>query len=137
MNTGQKWNINVNRSFVAKPGTNVTIPCTFTYPPEHHTESVQVYWKKFEKSKFNTFDNDQNGFVYHTNYTFVLEKYRGKTTLIGNEAEGSCSLEIRNIMENEPKIYVRVIAKGDNYSFKNDFVSISLSGKNSSKTFYS
>nr|XP_046255371.1 uncharacterized protein LOC124064726 isoform X2 [Scatophagus argus] len=35
---------------------------------------------------------------------------------------------IKDIQENEPNIYLRVIAKGDRYSFKKEFVSISVLG---------
>lgn len=115
-------------------GSDVTINCMFDYPTKEHTDNVQVYWKKRERSTFKISDNDKNAFVFHPNDTFVLEKYRGKTTLIGNPAEKNCSLLISGITENEPNIYVRVISKVDNYSFVKDFVSISLSGKSLSKT---
>lgn len=135
MNTGQTWDVNVTRQIRAELDSDVIVPCTFTYPPEFYTEDVQVYWKKPGRSNLNTDDIDKNSFVFHTNDTFVLEKYRGKTKLIGNKDKGNCSLMIQGIKENEPNIYVRVIAKGDQYSFYLKFVSISLSGKNSSQAF--
>nr|XP_046255370.1 sialoadhesin-like isoform X1 [Scatophagus argus] len=126
---GKNWNISVERNINATLGSNVVIPCSFTYPPEHRTENVQVFWKKPEKSKIDTEDkNDQNAFIFHKNDTFVLEKYKGKTKLIGNKDKGNCSLMIKDIQENEPNIYLRVIAKGDRYSFKKEFVSISVLG---------
>ncbi|XP_056300836.1 uncharacterized protein LOC130213334 [Pseudoliparis swirei] len=125
---GQSWNISVTKSITATLGSNVTIECSFTVPSKQRTESVQVYWKKPERSNFNTFDNDPNAFVFHPNDTLVLEKYRGKTKLIGNKSKGDCSLKICDITDNVPNIYVRVIAKGDNYSFKANSVSISVSG---------
>ncbi|XP_070768528.1 uncharacterized protein [Enoplosus armatus] len=100
----------------------------FNYTSKYPTEDVEVYWKKPVRSKFKITDNDKNAFVFHTNESFVLEKYKGKTKLTGNAAEGNCSLMILNIMENEPNIYVRVIAKSDNYSFIKNPVSISVSG---------
>lgn len=135
LNTGQTWDVNVTRQIRAELDSDVIVPCTFTYPPEFYTEDVQVYWKKPGRSNLNTDDIDKNSFVFHTNDTFVLEKYRGKTKLIGNKDKGNCSLMIQGIKENEPNIYVRVIAKGDQYSFYLKFVSISLSGKNSSQAF--
>lgn len=135
MNTGQTWDVNVTRQIRAELDSDVIVQCTFTYPPEFYTEDVQVYWKKPGRSNLNTDDIDKNSFVFHTNDTFVLEKYRGKTKLIGNKDKGNCSLMIQGIKENEPNIYVRVIAKGDQYSFYLKFVSISLSGKNSSQAF--
>nr|XP_040022258.1 uncharacterized protein LOC120811137 isoform X2 [Gasterosteus aculeatus aculeatus] len=125
---GESWNIDVSRHINATLGSNVTIQCHFTVPTKHYTESMQVFWKKDEKSKFNTFDNDKNAFIFHPNETFVLEKYRGKTRLMGNKSAGNCSLKIFNIRDNVPNIYVRLIAKGDNYSFSQNSVSIAVTG---------
>lgn len=130
LNTGQKWDINVTRHISALKGSDVTIPCSFTYPPELHTKDVKVYWKKGQISEVKTDDLEKNAFVFHTNNAFVLEKYRGKTKLIGNKDKGNCTLVIQDIRENEPFIYVRVIARGDQNSFQNNFVSITLSGEN-------
>lgn len=135
MNTGQDWKIHVTRSINATFGSNVTIACNFTYPLKYHTENVEVYWKKRVKPDFDINDADKNAFVFHTNDTFVLEKYRTKTKLIGDKTHGNCSLRIQNIVDNEPGIYVRVIGKGEKFSFKKDCVTISVSGKNFSKTF--
>ncbi|XP_068592648.1 sialic acid-binding Ig-like lectin 10 [Cebidichthys violaceus] len=125
---GQSWHVNVSRRINATLGSNVTIPCTFTIPPEYNTQSVEVYWKKREGSDLDSSKNNRNAFVFHPNNTLVLEKYRGKTKLIGNESKGNCSLKIFDIMNNEQNIYVRVIAKGESYSFYTDSVSISVSG---------
>ncbi|XP_054478311.1 uncharacterized protein LOC129110154 [Anoplopoma fimbria] len=125
---GESWNISVERQITLTLGSNVSIQCMFTVPDERRTKSVEVYWKKNERSNFNTFDNDHNAFVFHPNNTYVLEKYRGKTELIGNKSEGNCSLKIFNVMDNVQNIYVRVIAKGDNYSFKAHSVSIDVLG---------
>ena len=136
-NTGDTWTINIpNRTIVATSGKDVTIQCNFSYPLEQHTENVQVYWKTSDlKSSFDTHDNDKQAFIFHPNDTFVLEKYRKRTTLIGNKNEQNCSLRITNVTENVQNIYVRVIGKNDNYSFVKVQVSISLSGKNFSETF--
>lgn len=129
MNTGQKWNIHVPGPISAKLDSNVTINCTFTYPIEFHTPTVKVYWKKKVKSTVNTYDNDKNAFITHTNPGLVLEKYRNKTKLIGNETKNNCSLMIMDIKGNEQGLYVRIIAK-DNYSFYDKTVSILVNGKN-------
>lgn len=115
---------------MAELGSNVTIPCTYTYPHLYFTEDVQVYWKKLQKSTFDTKDNDKNAFVYHKNDSFVLEKYRGKTMLIGNKDNGNCSLVIQNVQDNDQDIYLRIIVKGQQYSFKKKRVTISVRGKN-------
>ncbi|XP_039661420.1 uncharacterized protein LOC120562047 isoform X2 [Perca fluviatilis] len=124
---GDDWSVSVDRIIHATLGSNVTIPCSFTYPLKYHTEKVQVHWKKSGvKHNLNIFDKDSNAFVFHPNDTFVLEKYRGKTKLTGNKTKGDCTLEIFNISEYVPNIYVRVIAK-NNYSFWKDTVTIHVS----------
>ncbi|XP_068180763.1 uncharacterized protein [Antennarius striatus] len=125
---GQQWDINVPRKIFATLGSNVTIPCNFTYPPKHYTDDVHVFWKKPGRSNFHINDNDKNIFIFHPNDTFVLEKYRGKTKLCGNKDKGSCCLIIQNIKENELNMYVRLIAKDDQYSFRNKYVSIYVHG---------
>ncbi|XP_038568468.1 uncharacterized protein LOC119898330 isoform X1 [Micropterus salmoides] len=125
---GETWNISVAGNINTSLGSDVTIPCTFTYPPEQRTDNVEVYWKKLEKSKFNINDKDKNAFIFHTNDTYVLDKYKGKTMLIGDKDKGNCSLKIMKIMERMQNIYVRVIGKNDNYSFNKNLVSISVIG---------
>lgn len=134
LNTGQDWYVDVKRRIFAKPGSDVTIPCVFTYPPRHQTDNVQVYWKIQETSHFAIKDNDVNAFVYHTNDTWVLERYRGKTRIIGNKDEGNCSLMIQDVNRNEQNLYLRVVAKNDQYSFYKKSVSITLKSENPTKT---
>ncbi|XP_028435366.1 uncharacterized protein LOC114556573 isoform X1 [Perca flavescens] len=125
---GDEWAVNVNRRINATLGSNVTIPCSFTFPSNIHTENVQVHWKKQGvKHNLSIIDKDLNAFVFHPNDTYVLEKYRGKTKLTGNKNKGDCTLKIFNISEYVPNIYVRVIAK-DNYSFWKNTVTILVSG---------
>lgn len=128
MHTGQKWDITVPGSINATLDSNVTIPCNFSYPEEYHTDNVKVYWKKIEKVNLPSQDKDKNAFITHTNPMFVLEKFKNKTTVIGNANHLNCSLMILNIKENIHNIYVRVIAK-DNFSFYGKTVSILVNGK--------
>lgn len=134
LNTGQSWDVNVTSSIFAPPGSNVTIPCVFTYPRQFYTNDVQVYWKRGERSEFDLNDQDKNAFVYHTNDTWVLKRYRGKTKIIGNKDKGNCSLMIQDVDQNDTNLYLRVIAKGNQYSFYGDSVSITLLCKKSSNT---
>ncbi|XP_070690771.1 myelin-associated glycoprotein-like [Pempheris klunzingeri] len=127
VSVGHNWDIQVMRSIHTPYGSDVIIPCMFSYPEHKQCTTVkEVYWKKAGKNDLKIEDNDRNPFVYHNNPNFVLEKYRGKTKLIGNKT--NCTLKIQNITENEPNIYVRVKLDCDNYSFKNHSVSISVSG---------
>lgn len=134
LNTGQSWGINVTSSIFATPGSNVTILCDFTYPRQFYTNDVQVYWKRGERSLFAIEDHDKNAFVYHTNDTWVLKRYRGKTKIIGNKDKGNCSLMIQDVDQDDTNLYLRVIAKGNQYSFYSNSVSITLLRKKSSNT---
>ncbi|XP_028281645.1 uncharacterized protein LOC114448709 [Parambassis ranga] len=125
---GEKWNLTVSRNITAEKGSNITIPCNFTYPSKHHTDNVSVYWKKWGQSLCSKNDKDTNAFIYHPNELCVVEKYRRRTLLEGDKARGSCSLKILNITSNELDIYVRISVKGDNYSFKGNSVSIFVKG---------
>ncbi|XP_018542967.1 uncharacterized protein LOC108890557 [Lates calcarifer] len=127
---GEAWNVIVSQPTSVKPYSNVTIQCSFTYPEKYHTENVEVYWKKrFQNSYDNKQDESKslNPFIFHTNSTFVLEKYRGRTMLIGNKTQGSCSLLILNITDNETDIYMRVKGKNEPFSFYNKSINISVS----------
>ncbi|XP_077577739.1 uncharacterized protein LOC144199765 [Stigmatopora nigra] len=125
---GQRWKLDVKQHYKGSKGDAVTIPCTFTYPVEHHMNNPQLFWKLFgEKSTFNTYDKDLNAFIYHPNSTFVEERYRGKTRLVQNNSR-SCTLKIAKLMDEELKIYFRIIAKGNNYSFIRESVTISQTG---------
>jgi len=132
--TNQNWNVIVKRNIQAALGSNVTIDCSFTYPPNKSSENVNVYWKTFERSNFEL-DRDPDVFVFHPNETLVNEKYRGKTKLLGSVTQKSCSLFIFNFTDEQLKIYMRATGKGWMYSYREDYVSISVSGKNLS-TFH-
>ncbi|KAM8827319.1 uncharacterized protein ACB058_020272 [Synchiropus picturatus] len=123
---GHLWLINVTRRIEALLGSSVVVPCTFTVPPE--STDVKLFWKKSNtKNHFPHQDKDTNAFVYHPNDSFVMLKYKGKTSLLGQG--NSCSLEIQKIREIEPSIYLRIGTKKDNYSFYSFYVSISIQGQ--------
>ncbi|XP_060906804.1 uncharacterized protein LOC132984136 isoform X2 [Labrus mixtus] len=117
------WTVNVNDHIEVGRGSSVTIDCTFKCPSTQCDGKVEVYWKKFQMSSFNTKDNDKYAFIYHKNDTYVLEKYRGRTEL-KNEGSGDCSLEIKNVTENDSELYVRIITPSEQYSFYNNKVAI-------------
>lgn len=118
INAGQKWAINVMRNVYATLGSNVIIQCSFTSALALNTSNVRVFWKR-----------SVNTYVFHANEKHVLEKYRGKTKLIGKKEEGNCSLMIQDVREEDSHIYLRVNVDGKEYSFANDFVNITLSGE--------
>ncbi|XP_038129483.1 uncharacterized protein LOC119775542 isoform X2 [Cyprinodon tularosa] len=135
---GDKWTITItnNRIPTVKGGT-VTINCSFTYPKAQHTSNVTIYWKIWKTegdAKCDKTDHDKRAFVFHPNHTCVDSKFSNRTKLIGNKTEGNCSLQINNITQNEPQIYLRVWGLSNNYSFikTNELVSFYIAGVNSS-----
>lgn len=122
IHAGENWGINVTKHIYATLGSNVTIQCSFSFPSYLNTGKVRVYWKR-------TTDT----FVYHANESRVLERYRGKTHLIGNKDQGNCSLMIQNIREEDRNIYLRISVNGTPFSFSKDPVSIFLSGEDFSR----
>ncbi|XP_051261585.1 uncharacterized protein LOC127366566 isoform X2 [Dicentrarchus labrax] len=129
LSKGQKWSIDVPRQINATEGSNVTIPCTFTHPYKSNRQNVQVYWKTLsERFQSQTTDLDKYAFIFHTNETFVIEKYRGKTMLIGDKDKGNCSLKIKDIKFNDPSVYVRIVTNDEKYSFKKILTSINVDG---------
>ncbi|XP_023138956.1 sialoadhesin-like [Amphiprion ocellaris] len=130
---GQRWSIDVQRQYVVTNGSDLTIPCKFTYPPEAHNETVTVvavYWKTsgFRNCSFE--DNEKGTFIFHSDEMCMVEKYRKKTKFIGNAASSDCSLQIFDIRDNIPKMYMRIYATNNknNFSFLKYFVSITVNG---------
>lgn len=134
-----KWKINVERKITAQPGSTVTIQCNFSYPKEISTNNVTVFWKTVtsDQSNCSNGDKDRNAFVFNPNNHCVLEKYRGKTKLIGDPNKGNCSLQITDITDIEQAIYVRIDVQKDKYSFIKDLVrvSFSINGQNLNQLF--
>ncbi|XP_008283236.1 uncharacterized protein LOC103359603 isoform X2 [Stegastes partitus] len=123
---GQDWNITVKDKNEVEPGSDVTILCKFTVPPEENTTDIKVVWKTSGRHNCTDKDNNLDAFVLHWNDECVDDKYRHRTSLVGNAAEGNCSLRILDIRENVPKIYMRVFTKNKGFSFNKQSISISL-----------
>ncbi|KAL7393853.1 hypothetical protein ABVT39_016938 [Epinephelus coioides] len=125
---GEGWSVNVINRTNETLGSDVTIPCTFTYPTKFHTKDVKVWWKMNVKSPIEISDNDQHAFIFHPDDSYVIERYRGRTELIGNKTAGNCTLQISNVTENVLNIYLRVSANQKQWSFhKENQVSIFVS----------
>ncbi|XP_014860179.1 PREDICTED: uncharacterized protein LOC106928429 isoform X1 [Poecilia mexicana] len=123
------WKINVTRIINATKGSNVIISCTFETAPGQNT-NAKVYWKTEGTSKCSVKDNDKNAFVYHSDSSCIDPRFKYRTTLIGEASERNCSLQIFNIAEGEPPIYLRVSGWNDSYSFKKYKVYINVDGQN-------
>ncbi|MED6240846.1 hypothetical protein ATANTOWER_029369, partial [Ataeniobius toweri] len=124
------WKINTYRTLNATKGSNITIMCRFYFPSTQNTNNFGVYWKTEGKSECSKNDNDKKAFAFHPILSCVDSNFRHRTKLIGNKSKGNCSLQIFNIREGEPKIYLRVTGLNDNYSFVKDPVIIYVDGQN-------
>ncbi|KAK7926300.1 hypothetical protein WMY93_008610 [Mugilogobius chulae] len=118
------WSIDVNRHIDAVRGSDVLIRCNFSYPSQHHTNNVKVFWKK-DESKENHKKGDTNPFVFHPDSSQITELYSGRTSLVGIVKEGNCSLRIKNVTQDESNLYVRIETK-KYFSFYNYLVSIKV-----------
>ncbi|XP_049902618.1 myelin-associated glycoprotein-like isoform X2 [Epinephelus moara] len=124
---GEDWSVNVTRRINATLGSDVTIPCTFTYPTKFHTKDVKVWWKMSVTSPIEITDNNKHAFIFHPDDSNVIEEYRGRTKLIGNKTAGNCSLQILNVTKNVANIYLRVFGNLQKWSFIKESVSIFVS----------
>ncbi|XP_076016877.1 uncharacterized protein LOC143008828 isoform X2 [Genypterus blacodes] len=118
------WNVDVMSNINATLHSDVNVPCTFDHSKNGSTE---FYWKIVGNISHHTFDLDTNAFIFHPNDSYVLEEYRGKTFLTGNQKAGNCSLLIRNINHDVHKMYLRANHNSQMYSFKQAEVNIHVS----------
>lgn len=106
----------------------MTVPCSFSYPPEYHTENLGLFWRLFRRSPIKTYDWDTNAFIYHPNSTFVVKKYQGKTSMVPRKNNRSCTLKIKNLLDNRLHIYFQIVAE-KSFSFSRQSVTITASGE--------
>ncbi|XP_055019499.1 uncharacterized protein LOC129411759 isoform X2 [Boleophthalmus pectinirostris] len=119
---GEGWTVDLREHNDVVFGSDVVIPCNFTYPSEHHSNDVKVFWKKNENKNKG---GDHNPFIFHPDSSQIIEKYRGRTSLVGKKHLRDCSLKIKNVQQDESKLYVRVMLQKP-YSFYKKSVSIKV-----------
>ncbi|XP_047454947.1 uncharacterized protein LOC125016484 [Mugil cephalus] len=127
---GEKWAIDVQRNINVTWGSNVTIRCNLSYPENFNTMTVKVFWKTKNKEDESMCMEmpDKNAFIYHSDESCVLERYRGKTKFIGEKK--NCSLLIQNVTAAVKDIYVRIRVGNESYSFYKQTVSIFINDGN-------
>ncbi|XP_055019501.1 uncharacterized protein LOC129411759 isoform X4 [Boleophthalmus pectinirostris] len=76
---GEGWTVDLREHNDVVFGSDVVIPCNFTYPSEHHSNDVKVFWKKNENKNKG---GDHNPFIFHPDSSQIIEKYRGRTSLV-------------------------------------------------------
>ncbi|MFT7800507.1 myelin-associated glycoprotein-like [Arapaima gigas] len=104
-----QWSVNMPHQITALTGSCVVIPCRFSCPADHRPRDAVWY----------QYVNRGYPLVYSRNNPGnVIEKFRGKTELVGNVAEKNCSLKIEDVhaTQNWEKLYVWI--DPDETSFK-------------------
>ncbi|OCT73610.1 hypothetical protein XELAEV_18036589mg [Xenopus laevis] len=86
----QDWTITLPESIRALRGSCVEIPCTFTLPRDY--EDFNLIWYKEKRPR------SDNMIFSQQNSSHVNQRYRGRTSLVGNESN-SCSLRINDVHE--------------------------------------
>ncbi|KAG9283781.1 B-cell receptor CD22-like isoform X1, partial [Astyanax mexicanus] len=86
------WDVQVPESVTAVEGSCVTLPCS-TSPHSH------VVWYLHRQLS--------SPVVYSTNQKDILKKFKGRTSVTGDPAEGDCSLRIDRVQpeDNDENLY--------------------------------
>ncbi|XP_056236092.1 sialoadhesin-like [Seriola aureovittata] len=115
------WTVQVPSSVKGLPGSCVVLPCTFNYPDtdKNITKFTGIWFK------------DSDEIIYHPVESKIVQQYRSRTALLGNVTQKNCSLKIDPLEEKDQgPFYFRIeIADYNNFSFKENRVSISMTGK--------
>ncbi|XP_044063589.1 uncharacterized protein LOC122881428 isoform X2 [Siniperca chuatsi] len=91
------WSFTTPSSITGMRGSCIIIPCRFTYSTSQPAD-LRVIWYLFQNNGYPpVFDQRQT----------VIDKFRGKTSLIGSVAEKNCSLKIEKleISHNQDRLY--------------------------------
>uniref|UniRef100_A0A3B4UDZ5 Immunoglobulin domain-containing protein n=1 Tax=Seriola dumerili TaxID=41447 RepID=A0A3B4UDZ5_SERDU len=115
------WTIQVPSSVKGLPGSCVVIPCTFNYPdPDKKITKFTGIWFKASGE-----------IIYHPVESKIMQQYRSRTELLGDVTQRNCSLKIDPLQQTDQgPFYFRIeIADYNNFSFKENRVSISMTGK--------
>ncbi|XP_022617691.1 sialoadhesin-like [Seriola dumerili] len=115
------WTIQVPSSVKGLPGSCVVIPCTFNYPdPDKVVTKFTGIWT-----------DATSHVIYHPVESKIMQQYRSRTELLGDVTQRNCSLKIDPLQQTDQgPFYFRIeIADYNNFSFKENRVSISMTGK--------
>lgn len=115
------WTVTVPSSVKGLPGSCVVIPCSFNYPDPGKT-----------LTQFTGMWTDMtHQLIYHPVESKMMQQYRNRTELLGDRQK-SCSLKIDPLQQSDQgPFYFRIeIANYDNFSYKENRVSIAMISKN-------
>uniref|UniRef100_A0A3B4FM92 Sialic acid-binding Ig-like lectin 14 n=1 Tax=Pundamilia nyererei TaxID=303518 RepID=A0A3B4FM92_9CICH len=106
-------------------GSCVVIPCSYNYP-DIAAHTFTGIWRI----------DDQ--VIYHPTESNTMEKYKGRTKLLGDLSKKNCSLMIENLQQSDGgPFFFRIELEGPNkFSYSNNKVSISMIGEPNPTDFF-
>ncbi|CAK6960433.1 myelin-associated glycoprotein-like isoform X1 [Scomber scombrus] len=124
--TGE-WKATVAKNLDALVTSCAVIPCSFTHAQDELPHSrLRGIWHR---------STDRDQCVYHDDKTKILENFRGRTKLLGNLGQGSCTLEMTEIRDHDNGPYcfrIELVTTGtetskiDKFSFVEDCVNFKM-----------
>ncbi|XP_072250621.1 sialic acid-binding Ig-like lectin 13 [Leuresthes tenuis] len=110
------WTASVPNSVKGLLGSCVVIPCNYDYPQKAVTEFTGIWMY-----------NDSH-VIFHPEKNKIQQDYRGRTSLLGDVSNRTCSLKIDPLRRNDtdPFFFRIEIKDHDKYSYKEAKVSISM-----------
>ncbi|XP_035289279.1 myelin-associated glycoprotein-like isoform X6 [Anguilla anguilla] len=112
------WTAEIPQTISALLGSCVVVPCKFNYPdPPKKPPEMTGIWHMTDYQP-----------IYHPDSSKVMEKFRGRTNLIGDLARKNCSLRINHLKkkDNGPFIFRIEIRDFKMYSYTDNMVSIDV-----------
>ncbi|KAG9334863.1 hypothetical protein JZ751_006340 [Albula glossodonta] len=114
------WTAEVPGTVPALLGSCVVVPCKFSYPEDVKVPSsgMMGMWHTDSFSEF----------IYHKDSSKVIEKFTGRTQLIGDVTNKNCSLRINHLQKGDTGPFAfRIVIEGPNkYSYFKSMVTLDV-----------
>uniref|UniRef100_A0A669E083 Sialic acid-binding Ig-like lectin 14 n=1 Tax=Oreochromis niloticus TaxID=8128 RepID=A0A669E083_ORENI len=123
--TESSWTVDVPSSVEGLLGSCVVIPCTYNYP-DITVHTFTGIWRSDDRV------------IYHPTQSNTVEKYRGRTKILGDLSKKNCSLMIENLQQSDGgPFFFRIELDGTNmFSYFSNKVSISMIGEPNPTDFF-
>lgn len=122
-----EWKVNVPKELNAVATSCVVIPCSFTHPYGNlPTSRLKGNWYLFNNPDHRIYDEDSDE---------VMEKFKGRTKLLGKLGQNNCTLEIIEIKDYDNGPFCLQIGKlqreaqitpSESHSFVNNCVQLKI-----------
>ncbi|KAG8010164.1 Myelin-associated glycoprotein, partial [Nibea albiflora] len=120
---GGEWTASVVKELDALISSCVVIPCSFTHPNDKQpTSKIRASWH---------LKSDRNQRVYFEDQTQVMDKFKGRTKLLGQLGQDNCTLEISNIHDHDNgpfcfRVELVDVAPKEKFSFVEDCARLNM-----------